>query len=759
MIISAPDILTLRSAPQTRELTVCTLQVRAGTINEQERSIEAVLSTENPVQVLDMRTWQIIDEVLLARGAQFNSQVVLLDNHSRWSNEDVLGSIRSIGEENGKIVGRLHFAAGDERADRIWNKVRQGHITDVSIGYRSIDFVDIPPGTSQRVAGKEYRATTRTLRVTTRYQIREGSVTPIGADQAAKMRAELPQSTPRKEITMSLALRQYLESIGLRGDASDSEAWTFYNRLHGAQRERAGGILEGRIVPAGTERTDPPANPPAPPTEPPVGQRNDPPANPPAPPAAPPANPVPSQRTDTDEVRIRREAAEAERTRIEGIRGLATQETRGEWIDHCIRQNHTVEQAGHYILTQERAMRQPAVSGAPAGHVRDRDQDNTRMAMAGALMMRTGIDPMILARNDAERAQWEQHMNRGDDLPLYSLFDFCREAVRIHGARDPHDGSVPHSQEGFIRAAMSTPTLAYVFTTSVNARLLGAYDEAADTTDFVEVVDVPDFKQNEVIALGKQPGLELLARGQTAKDTTYADEQETYRVKRFARKFTIDDQDIIDNNLDGFSSVLPEMGLRAASLRPDMVYYMLIANPTLAADSVVVFHSGHANTDTNALSSANLKTGVSKMRLQQQNGVNLNINPAFLIAAPTLEWTGKELINSSQIIIAGTAGSVTERGNENVLRDLNLQLRIDARLENGVTDPITGTAAAGAATKWFLASRPFRTIRVAYRQGTGRKPQIRRYVLDKGQWGMGWDINLDIGAAMLGYRGLYRGNT
>lgn len=244
MSLTPTEMLTLRSAPEVRELTVRSLQVRAGSINEEERSIEAVLSTENPVQVLDMRTWQVIDEVLVARGAEFNAQVILLDNHFRWSNEDVLGSIRSIRQENGQIIGRLHFAAGDERADRVWNKVRQGHITDVSIGYRSLDYVDIPPGQSKKVGDREYRAEARTLRVTTRYRIREGSVTPIGADQAAKMRAELPQSTPRKDVTMNQALRAYLESIGLRSEASDSEAWTFYNRLHGAQRERAAGILE-----------------------------------------------------------------------------------------------------------------------------------------------------------------------------------------------------------------------------------------------------------------------------------------------------------------------------------------------------------------------------------------------------------------------------------------------------------------------------------------------------------------------------------
>jgi hypothetical protein len=33
---------------------------------------------------------------------------------------------------------------------------------------------------------------------------------------------------------------------------------------------------------------------------------------------------------------------------------------------------------------------------------------------------------------------------------------------------------------------------------------------------------------------------------------------------------------------------------------------------------------------------------------------------------------------------------------------------------------------------------------------------MRSFVLDKGQWGLGWDINLDIGAAFMDYRGWYK---
>ena len=72
----------------------------------------------------------------------------------------------------------------------------------------------------------------------------------------------------------------------------------------------------------------------------------------------------------------------------------------------------------------------------------------------------------------------------------------------------------------------------------------------------------------------------------------------------------------------------------------------------------------------------------------------------------------------------------------------------------GCTDPVTGTAYTGGAAYWYLAANQ-RTVKVVYRRGTNRSPQLRSFQLDKGQWGIGWDINLDIGAKAIDYRGLH----
>jgi hypothetical protein len=49
-----------------------------------------------------------------------------------------------------------------------------------------------------------------------------------------------------------------------------------------------------------------------------------------------------------------------------------------------------------------------------------------------------------------------------------------------------------------------------------------------------------------------------------------------------------------------------------------------------------------------------------------------------------------------------------------------------------------------------------RGVKVAYRRGTNRQPVMRSFTLDRGAWGLGWDINHDIGVAAIDYRGLHK---
>ena len=179
---------------QQRDLTVRTLTLRADSINEAERSFEAVVATETPAQVFDMRSFEVIDEILVAEGGQFPERTPLLPNHRRFDVLDVIGSARQFRRDGTRWLGRGFVAEPFDNADEvnvIWKRVKDGHIRAVSIGYQVLEFVDIPARQSEVIRGRKYDAGDRTLRVTTKWQVHELSLTPIGADSEALIRNQV----------------------------------------------------------------------------------------------------------------------------------------------------------------------------------------------------------------------------------------------------------------------------------------------------------------------------------------------------------------------------------------------------------------------------------------------------------------------------------------------------------------------------------------------------------------------------------------
>ena len=260
------------------------------------------------------------------------------------------------------------------------------------------------------------------------------------------------------------------------------------------------------------------------------------------------------------------------------------------------------------------------------------------------------------------------------------------------------------------------------------------------------------------------PGLTKLPRGGTADHASYSDTSESYKVARYSQMFELDEMDIINDRLGALGETPMKMGQAAAWLRPDLVYAHLLANPILAQTSRALFNSTDANLLTSAaLSAAKLKSAVSAQSLFRESGRNLNLKTTHLIVPSTLIYTARELVTSAQILITGTSGpdasstyNVTERGSENTLRADNLTIISDARLDNGVVDPDTGTTYAGSSSSWYVASIFAQTIEVGYLRGAGRAPQVRPFVLDKGRYGIGWDVQHALGVKALDWRGLVK---
>jgi hypothetical protein len=169
-------------------LTVRAFRIAPETLDEKRRRVRGIFASETPAPVLDLERWEVVDEVLLMSGARFAARVPLLDSHLRAGLEYVLGSGLELKVENAELAGWAEFSSAPE-AERAFVKVREGHVTDFSVGYRVLGFVTVEPGTTASVNGKSYTAGERALRVTTAWEVKEVSLVAIGADPNARVRS------------------------------------------------------------------------------------------------------------------------------------------------------------------------------------------------------------------------------------------------------------------------------------------------------------------------------------------------------------------------------------------------------------------------------------------------------------------------------------------------------------------------------------------------------------------------------------------
>lgn len=204
-------------------------------LDEENRSVEVLASTENPVDVFDWSRWENVSEILLMSGLRMASrQVPLLDSHSRYNTSSVIGSFRGMETGQEGLTGRALFSAVDSVEDT-WTKVREGHLTDFSVGYRINSATWVEDGQTAVIDGREF---TGPVRVVTDWQVKELSVCPIGADEKAKARAERPQPQKEEHI-MDKATRAFLERQGLAKDATDEQAQEFLERMEVKKPEPA----------------------------------------------------------------------------------------------------------------------------------------------------------------------------------------------------------------------------------------------------------------------------------------------------------------------------------------------------------------------------------------------------------------------------------------------------------------------------------------------------------------------------------------
>jgi hypothetical protein len=586
------------------------------TADENNRTVEAILATDKPNTSVDSRTGKGVYEVWRMDGCEYPDSVPLVDNHNRASVRNVLGSVSNIRTTaDGQLMGTVRIS---EAEPNVWTKVREGHLRDVSGGIMPDEAESIQPGQTRHVRGVSYTAPhNREMKVLTRWRLREVSLTPIGADPAAKLRAEAPIVLEVVE-SMKESVRKFLEGIGLAKTATEDEAKAFYDACHESTRKLAD---ESGCVVADEG----------------------------------------SNRSELDAETIRSEAAKAERKRIADLERMG-EGLPAETVRKAVTEGWTTDKAAPVFLD---AMRNRTEAATPAIHSRNHDQDCTSAALGAAMAMRScggerllslnaqyepatgkagvGAEFVLRKANDREayRKTYERVLNEADRYTAMSLVDICREACRLDGS----PVNLRTSGAEVFRTAVSGSALAQIFTTNVNAQFLSGYADFADsTTGWCTESDVSNFLTNERDMMGKFGSLTKLAKGRPADHLNTSDWKESYKISRYAGQFVVDEQDILNDRFGALEQSPQDMGLTAAQIRPNLVYYIILANPNLDYDGGRCSKRRHTLRGANkgsgtALSATSIQSGLSVIAKQRLNSRPLNLRGRFLIVPQDLRWT------------------------------------------------------------------------------------------------------------------------
>lgn len=180
-----------------------------------EKGIETIATTEAPAMVADWDRFEIIREVLPMRYAELpkTDKVPLLDSHMRGSIDRVKGSAKNWRTDGNQLLAKT-FISDSEPLVR--TKIKEGHIDSVSIGYQTDrDYtVEIPKKAQVIIDGVSYKNDFEDdvpLVVRTWWSIKELSLVPIGADEAAKFKSVKYETASKFMIELQELKREIAE--------------------------------------------------------------------------------------------------------------------------------------------------------------------------------------------------------------------------------------------------------------------------------------------------------------------------------------------------------------------------------------------------------------------------------------------------------------------------------------------------------------------------------------------------------------------
>ncbi len=458
------------------------------------------------------------------------------------------------------------------------------------------------------------------------------------------------------------------------------------------------------------------------------------------------------------------DALTAERNRISQIRTLGTEHgIAAEVVNRCCESGLSIDQARAEFLTALRTSRAP---GVPAIHVHEGlgGASGVRVLQA-AMMLKLGITPDSQVLN----AQCTQTIASRRDMNIgWACFAGARgqrrdelesayDAVRRHGL---HDASMmrlaqelveietgqraPYNQDEMLQRAFATANFTSIFGAVVHLSMFAGYASTPATYErFCQVIDVPDFRDNSEAMMGEVGRLKRQSKTAPGRATPLNLTDPVLAkiaADRYAGMLTITEQNFINDGFGALGQTPFKLGQSVRALIADMVMSELMSTANLA-DGRARFNTTDGNLVPSAGTAdvAGLRTMEKMLRAVAIGGRRIQLGKTVIVTGLTLGPLFRVLSGTSQLVTVDNPFAGT------------FELVEDTAIDIGVSDPRTDpeTAIAARPNSYFALTADGNSMKVAFRQGTNRGPVTRTTVLTNGEWGMAWDVYVDMGAAFM----------
>lgn len=661
-------------------------------------------------KIIDWGWWRFIIDL---KGISAKAEFPALREHER---DRVVGTNDEWKTDaNGlHVMGRFSKVTAD--ALEVLGLAEEGFPWQTSVGIWPVETEFLEAGKSRKVNGQTVDGP---CEIWTKSDVREVSFVSLGADDDTAAIVMTGDAANHTEDVMNKKLRAMLVRMGLKKDATESEAQAFL----AAMGERGKALSASFDNEPGDDAT-------------PNGDGGHPgvqlaaPGGGPAPAPAPASLGAPGNPAPVDVDASVRAALKAENDRRDGIKAF----TRKLGLPVELGDEH--EQKGTSLAAYKEIAMDKALAANPrlAGFESGTDEsDKFRPLAAEGIYLRAG--------GKVEKPQDGAREFRG--MSMIGLARLCLERAgkTVRGLSDAEVAKMI-MQPNLRLTAPSVSDFASVFMDVANKRLLAAYNEAPATwRSWVNVVTASDFKTMYGISLSEAPTVALVNELGEYKETKLSDSQESYTVGKYGMIMGLSWEMIVNDDLRAFARLPQLMGASVRRKQADVIYALLTSNPTMN-DNKALFHADRGNlegTTKTAPTSASLSAARTAMRkFKGPKGAVLDIQPRTILIPLELETSTEILLRSAALPQAEMSAGVHNPWAN------RLQPIAEPRLS------------ANSATAWYVVGDPSQidTIEVAFLDGR-EEPEVfedEKFEVDA----IRYKVRNVFGAGVMNWRGFYK---